>query len=568
MPDRLSRMSRLDQRLGAIDRALVDVHRRLDAIEAGALRPAPGRGEVAMVEPPLAVRSVGRPELTSVVSLVGRTFVVLGGAYLLRALTESGRLPGRGGILLGLAYAVVWFGAADRAGVTRPLSGLFHGIAAVVISLPLLWEASAHFRLLSPAATAAMLVTIAGVAFFVAWHRHLQSLAGVAVMGSVVATTGLAVATGRPLAFAAALVAVGAGTLWLSDARGWWWLRWPAALVADLVALVLVARAAAGAPGESRGAAIALVVTLMAVYAVPVIWRALAANARVHPFEMIQTPGVIGLGLLGGMAVARGAPGPARLALAGLALVAAAACYAAFGTLRHRAAARTDVAFFGLLAVGLLLIGGAGLLDGPAVTAWCGVLAVAAAILAVRVDEPQLSLHAAVLGLAMAGVSGTLAWASSIWFSRGAWPPLSPAHLATLTVAAACVAIPARTSDLARRASLTTVARYALVVVFVAGAGGILVWWLGPRFAGDPLDAGALASITTIVLAASAVAAAALFRLTPWVEFGWLVYPVLAAGGLKLILDDFRYSSPATLFAALAVYGAALILAPRILRRS
>ena len=72
--------------------------------------------------------------------------------------TESGRLPGRGGVVLGLAYAVAWFGAADRAGVTRPLSGLFHGLAAVVISLPLLWEASAHFRLLSPPASAAMLI--------------------------------------------------------------------------------------------------------------------------------------------------------------------------------------------------------------------------------------------------------------------------------------------------------------------------------------------------------------------------------------------------------------------------
>ena len=94
------------------------------------------------------------------------------------------------------------------------------------------------------------------------------------------------------------------------------------------------------------------------------------------------------------------------------------------------------------------------------------------------------------------------------------------------------------------------------------------MWWLGPLVAGEPIDAGVLASVTTVVLAASAVAVAAMSRLLRYVEFRWLVYAVLVAGALKLVVDDFRRSSPATLFAALAVYGVALILAPRILRRA
>jgi hypothetical protein len=94
------------------------------------------------------------------------------------------------------------------------------------------------------------------------------------------------------------------------------------------------------------------------------------------------------------------------------------------------------------------------------------------------------------------------------------------------------------------------------------------MWSLAPLVAGEPVDAGVFASMTTVVLAGSAVAVAAVFRITGWVEFRWLVYPVLVAGGLKLIADDFRHSMPSTLFGALAVYGVALILAPRILRRS
>jgi hypothetical protein len=42
---------------------------------------------------------------------------------------------------------------------------------------------------------------------------------------------------------------------------------------------------------------------------------------------------------------------------------------------------------------------------------------------------------------------------------------------------------------------------------------------------------------------------------------------VLVAGGLKLVIEDFRLSRPATLFIALALYGVALIAAPRLARR-
>jgi hypothetical protein len=562
----------ISARLGRIDQALADIHRRLDALEARELRsPAPLRAELAaMREETSPLLSIGRPDLSTLVSLVGRTFVVLGGAYLLRALTESGRLPGRGGVVLGFAYAAAWFGAADRAGITRPLSGLFHGLAAVVISLPLLWEASAHFKLLSPPASAAMLMVIAGLALGVAWHRHLQSLAGVAVIGSIAATAGLVVATGRPLPFATGLVALGACTLWLSDVRGWWWLRWPPALAADLAAIVLVGRAVVVPPQEPHGAVAALLLALMAVYVGSVAWRTLWADRRVQIFDVIQTPCAVGIGLVGALIVARAEAGPATMALGGLGLIGAAASYvAAFGILRRRSGARANVVFFSTMAVALLLVGGNALLSGPVLVAWYGALAVTAAILGGRVAEPQLSLQATVLGFAMAVVSGTVVWAADVWLTRGPWLPLSAAHVATVVVAAACLAIPPKVSETdSGRVPLVSIARFILVVVLVVGIGGIVVWWLGPLVAGEPLDAGRLASMTTAVLAVSAVAVAALSRVAPWVEFRWLVYPVLVVGGIKLVVDDFRHSSPATLFAALALYGVALILAPRILRRS
>jgi hypothetical protein len=52
-----------------------------------------------------------------------------------------------------------------------------------------------------------------------------------------------------------------------------------------------------------------------------------------------------------------------------------------------------------------------------------------------------------------------------------------------------------------------------------------------------------------------------------WPEVVWLLYPVLGLGAVKLVLDDLRRGRPATLFLSFVLYGAALILAPRIARR-
>jgi hypothetical protein len=45
------------------------------------------------------------------------------------------------------------------------------------------------------------------------------------------------------------------------------------------------------------------------------------------------------------------------------------------------------------------------------------------------------------------------------------------------------------------------------------------------------------------------------------------VYPLVALGGVKLLLQDLRDGRPATLVVSLALYGAVLVLAPRLLKR-
>jgi hypothetical protein len=564
------RISRFEARLADIDGALAEIHRRVDALEARQAHPATTAAETAPPVQEPAAPATRTFELSSIVALLGRTFVVLGGAFLLRALTDSGRLPGPSGIVLGLAYAVAWFGVADRDGVTRPLSGLFHGLTAMIISLPLVWEASTHFRVLSPSVSAVTLVALTGVALVVAWHRRLQSLAGAAVIGFIIVALALMVATTRPLPFGAGLLALAASTSWLSDARGWGWLRWPPAFAADALAVVLLARADVIPPSLPRSAIIALLLVLFAAYVVPVSWHVLVRNRRLHVSEMIQTACAAGLGLLGALVAAGAEPTLARPIVSALSVAAAVAAYAAaFGILRARAGGRPNVVFFASMGLVLLVVGGAVLVHGDARIIWSGALALAAAAIGARTAEPQLSLHATILCVVMAIVSGAVAWAANAWFATGPWHAPGIAYGLTGVVVTACMIAPAWLSPRPVTGSrLATASRAVEGALVLVGAGAVAIWLIAPLAAGIPVDRGALATFRTGVLAVCGLAAAALSRLTFATPFAWLVYPVLAAGGVKLLTDDFRHSAAATLFAALAVYGATLIVAPRLARRS
>ena len=87
-----------------------------------------------------------------------------------------------------------------------------------------------------------------------------------------------------------------------------------------------------------------------------------------------------------------------------------------------------------------------------------------------------------------------------------------------------------------------------------------------PAHEGIP-DPAALATLRSTVLAVTALVLAAAGRRAGREELVWLVYPVLALGGLKLLAQDVPQGRPATLVLSFAAYGAALILAPRLLRR-
>jgi hypothetical protein len=78
-------------------------------------------------------------------------------------------------------------------------------------------------------------------------------------------------------------------------------------------------------------------------------------------------------------------------------------------------------------------------------------------------------------------------------------------------------------------------------------------------------DPAVVAVVRTGVLAATAITLALAARRPLWNELGWPVVPLLALGCVKLLIEDMRRGTPLTLTIAFALFGTALIMAPRLL---
>lgn len=565
-------LARIEARLQEIDTAIARLDERLQALEAAS---AAGPGAAPIHEPELRHATAAGAEAlesfdtTSVLSLVGRTFIVFGGAFFLRALTDTGRLPRGGGIVVGLLYALTWLAAADRsASRGRRLGPLFHGVAGVAIGLPLLWEASTRFGFLGPAASAVAVSAFTALALGVAWRRRLQGLAGVATVGMIGTALALVGASGQYVPFVVALILLGIATLWLGYDRDWFWLRWPTAFVADLVVVGLTVRALHTSRLERPDVVIAVQLLLLAAYLGSFTSRTLVRGRLVIPFEVVQTMAAILVGLGGAVMVAHASgAGEAPLGAASVAL--GLGCYAAaFAFVERRQGLGANFYFYATLALVLSLTGFAVLLRGAALSATLAGLGVIATWLGHRLSRTALSFHGAVYVATAVGVSGLLA-AAVVAFTGGtvaAWPTLGASAWASLVAVWLCMIVP-RPARNDVPSSVTTLPRVAFAVLLVIGSGAVALLFLAPTLAGTPPDLGALATLRTAVIAVAVVLLALATRVDRVAELGTLLYPVLVIGGLKLMLEDFRYSKPATLFVALALFGAALVCAPRFARR-
>jgi len=564
--DLASRLARIEERLAALEGVPQGTSEAPEVSEPSvAARPAE-------VEPPTEVDIVAWGEM---VPFFGRILMVLAGAFLFRALTEMQVLPPLAGAVLGLVYALVWLVFADRAAASgKTTSATFHGIAALLIAYPLLVEVTVKFGLFSPMAAAGIWVVVTAAGLTVAARHRLRGIAWGYMLVAAVACIGLSATTGHMVLFVACLLLLGFATLWIDLSLGWRAFAWTSAWITDgMVLLVTLIALMADAERVERllspGSLVMLQLALCFLYLGSFAFRTRTRHSGVTNGEIVQGVLVLAIGL-GGAIVVTQAYAMSGIPVGLVALALAAGCYAASFSVVDTSDRRNFI-FYSSLALAFTVAGCDALFHRGGMGFAFSVAALVATALGARHQRATLSGHGAAYTLAGAVASGVLLGALRAMVIESpqglGWVTLS--GIVVLVVAVVYCAIPI--AEHGRTWGKFSLAPKMLVLaVLVIGLNGIVVAAAAPLLpvddSGLPM-AGGLAALRTATLAISALVLGLLRRRAHLRAAGWLVYPLLIVGGLKLVAEDLRAGQATTMFISLGIYGAALILAPRLIRR-
>lgn len=503
---------------------------------------------------------------------IGRVLLIFGGAYLLRAVTEYQFLPTAAGLVLGAAYAFFWLFMAFRKGRldAQRASAAFFGGTSVVLTLPLFYEATTTFSLLSGTQGVVALGIYCAFAMSVAVLRDLRTLAWLVTAGGIAAGAASLVATHAAIPVSVVLLLLGLGSLWAVYWRGWMGLRWLGAVGANLGVLGVVGLAHSEQWVIDPRLAFLLAVALLASYLTSFTFHTHVRGQLVSLFESAQAL-VAGAIVLGSSLLAVRS-GDLEIGTVGIMGVVLGVGGYTLAIARHtRDRHYGNFFYYSTFGLVFLLVGTALLMP----LAWAAVvwsaLAVAMAWFSGRMGWVSLSLQCTFLLLAAGAGSGLLATGleALIGDPGNAWAVLKPSHMAVAATMVMCLFIPvAQRSD--RWGTLAGMPQLIVLALSVWGVGGMVVGVAAGALAdagGAEPNLAVLAAIRTAVLSVASVTLALSSRHWRWPEARWLVYPVLVLVGIKLFVEDLPHGEPASLFVALAFVGTALLLVARLLKR-
>ncbi len=511
-----------------------------------------------------------------VLGLIGRTFLILCGAFLLRSLTDTGTVPLALGVALGLTYAAVWLVAADRgAGEGRPLSAVLFGLASAVIAYPLIWEATTKFDLLNADAATAILAVFSISMFAVAWRHNLDIFAWCGSAAALVSGVAILM-TYRNWGSGAALVfLVGGVSLWFAHSREWTALRWPVAVIVNVIPLMIVSVSlrptVPGIPGgPSFPLAVAVLLAYLVVYLGSFSLLMLNLGQRPGGFEFVQSVVCLVVGLTSLAAVTRGMDGATEIIGWGMLLAGAASYGVSFGFVDRRLGMGRRFFYYSSLGLILVIWGLRNVVDDTTTTVILSVLGIAAALAGRMNDRHTLRAHSAAYVTAAAAIAGLGAQAVETLLLpiTGTGSSVAASDVAVAAAAVTCYMIIAPIRQVETVRWQTRIPAFILAVVALVSLASVGLGWafefIGRGSAVDPAWA---AAIRTAILSLSAIILAGLGSRRHLLELTWLVYPVLVVTGVKLLFEDLRHGKPLALFVSFAFLGVALIVAPRMLRK-
>ena len=562
-----------------------DLERRVSALEG---EPASATTDPPTPAPPtpdiFALRRSRAPETWrgfpgaslsgGVLPVFGKAVLGIAGAYLLRAVAESGTLPKLPLLVVAIVYAGMWLVWAARTHATNHFASATYAITAALILSPLLWESTVRFQVLSPVLTAVVLVGFVVLALVLTLRKDLQAILWVATVAAVATALALIIATRDLVPFTVGLLAIALATEVVVDLGRRVTVRVVPAIAADFAVWLMVDLLASpeGAPAEYQPASATMItvlcLTLLAIYGGSIGLRSFGLRRRLTVFEIVQ--GVVAF-VLATFGTLRASPGSAS-ALGVFFLLVALACY--WGALSrfvgdaHNRNRRVCATY----AVGLLLAGSLLLFPESFQAPFLCLAAVTAAFLYVRTGKLSLGMHVSFYLLAAAILSGLLKLAGNAL--AGTVPSGLDAGTWIVAVSAAlCYAVGLRAptdqgADYQQADQWKPRLLWIVPCMLVACVAAALAVMLGVRLASASgvLDASRLSVARTLVTCSVALILGFGSSRLKRAELLWVAYLAIAFGTFKLLFEDLRFGNATSLVASLLFYGLILILIPRLTR--
>jgi len=504
--------------------------------------------------------------------VLGKAMLGIAGAYLLRAVAESGSFPKLAVVVLALAYAGMWLVWAARVPAEAHFASTVYATTAVLILAPMLWELTLRFEVLPTSATATVLSVFVITAYALAWKRGLVLVVWVVNAAAVVATLALLIATHDLVPFISALLLMALAGEAAAGRKRWLGLRPMVAVAADLavwILLYLYSRPE-GIPSEYKIVVAPILLAIgcisFLIYGASIAFRTTRLRLRISVFEIGQT--VIAF-LLGAFSMLRFGASAGVPALGAFCVLFSAACYAAayayFDRFPERFPGQRNYHVYATWSAALFLAGSSLCLP-PFLLALClSVAAIVATFLGVWASRLTLEFHGLAYLAAAAYASGLLEYASRALV--GTFPAV-PGWTSTVWIVAAsavlCYAVGGRlrTERWNQRLLqlLSAILAVAAVITFLVS---VLMWLAA---IGMTPGASQVAVIRTLITCLVALALA--FSGSRWqrTELVWIAYGTLALVTAKLLFEDLQHGHPGSTAVSIFLYAVALILVPRMAR--
>ncbi len=551
---------------------LRELEERVSALEG---RPA------SPILPPSESRSVAGPKSrsekhqdflaptlhTGVLPVFGKAVLGIAGAYLLRAVAESGFLPKLLLLIVAIVYAGMWLVWAVRTHASDGFASVTYAITSAMILSPLLWESTVRFQILQPAFTAAVLVAFVTLALVLARRQSLQAIPWVATLAGVATSLALIVATRELVPFTVGLLAIALTTEVIVCVGHPLSVRVIPAIAADFAVWLLVdlMTSSEGVPPEYSPVAATtitvLCLALLVIYCGSIGLRTFGLRHRMTVFELAQAAGSFAIATFGTLRAFNKAGVPLGIFSLLIALVCYWGALSRFTTNEQTRNRRVYASY----AVALLLAGSLLLFPADLQAPFLGLAALTVAFLYSRTSKPSLGLHVSIYLAAAAILSGLLNLAGSALVGKVPHS-LSASAWVVAVSAAMCYSIGSRTSNHISENAWKSRLLWVIPCVLVAGAAAALAVMTSARLnsASGTLDASRLSVVRTVAICLVALIFGFSGSRLKRAELLWVAYVAIAFGTLKLVFEDLRFENETSLVASFLFYGLILILIPRL----